>query len=60
LLVETDAPYLTPMPYRGKPNYPAYVKYVVEYIAKLRGVSFDTLALETSDNAKRLFVGICD
>ena len=60
LLVETDSPYLTPMPYRGKPNYPAYVKYVVDYIAKLRGVPFDDLAIATSDNAKRLFVGICD
>lgn len=55
LLVETDAPYLTPHPYRGKRNEPAYVKLVAEQIAKLRGISFEELAGATAQNAERLF-----
>lgn len=55
LLLETDAPYLTPVPYRGRENQPAYVKYVAEEIAKLRGISFDEVAKQTSLNAGSVF-----
>lgn len=55
LLVETDSPYLAPTPYRGKTNEPAYVRHVAEEIARLRGVSFDDVALATTANACRLF-----
>ncbi len=55
LMVETDAPYLTPVPHRGKPNEPAYVRHVAEHIAELRGISFDEVAAATSDNFYRLF-----
>lgn len=55
LLVETDSPYLAPVPHRGKPNLPQYVREVAEYLAVLRGVSFETLAEQTSSNFKRLF-----
>ncbi|TDM07216.1 TatD family hydrolase [Macrococcus lamae] len=55
LIVETDAPYLTPHPYRGKRNEPAYVKLVAEQIADLRGISYEELAAATTANAERLF-----
>lgn len=55
LLVETDCPYLAPVPKRGKPNYPHYVKYTAEYLAELRGISFENLANETTENFKNLF-----
>ncbi|MGX7132197.1 TatD family hydrolase [Enterococcus songbeiensis] len=55
LLVETDAPYLAPVPYRGKRNEPGYTRYVVEKIAELRGVPFEELANQTRGNAHRLF-----
>ncbi|WP_445002324.1 TatD family hydrolase [Exiguobacterium alkaliphilum] len=55
LLVETDCPYLTPTPFRGKRNEPAYVTYVAEEIAALRGISLEELAEATTANAKRLF-----
>lgn len=55
LLVETDSPYLAPVPHRGKPNLPQYVREVAEYLAVVRGVSYETLAEQTSDNFKRLF-----
>ncbi len=55
LLIETDCPYLTPHPFRGKRNEPSYVKYVAEAIAELKGLSFEEVAQKTSDNAKRLF-----
>lgn len=55
LLVETDAPFLTPHPYRGKRNEPAYVKLVAEQIASLRDMSYDEFAKISTDNAKRLF-----
>ena len=54
LLLETDAPYMTPVPFRGKENQPAYVKFVAEEIAKLRGVSFEEIAEATTTNAKKL------
>ncbi|MFT4415969.1 TatD family hydrolase [Fredinandcohnia humi] len=55
LLIETDCPYLTPHPFRGKRNEPSYVKYVAEQIAELKGISFEEVAQKTSDNAKRFF-----
>ncbi|WP_153111424.1 TatD family hydrolase [Propionivibrio limicola] len=55
LLVETDAPYLAPAPYRGKLNQPGYVRYVAEEIARLRGISCDEVAAATTDNFFRLF-----
>ena len=57
LLIETDSPYLAPMPFRGKPNEPAYVRYVAECIANLRGISLETVAAETTENFFRLFNG---
>lgn len=55
LLIETDCPYLAPHPFRGKRNEPAYVKYVAEQIALLKGINYQELAQKTSDNAKQLF-----
>ena len=55
LLVETDAPYLTPVPYRGKSNQPAYVRYVAEHIAEIRGVGLETIAQATTRNFFKLF-----
>jgi len=55
LLVETDSPYLAPVPYRGKPNEPAYVRYVAEEIAKLRSLSIDAVHQATTDNFFSLF-----
>lgn len=54
-LVETDSPYLAPAPFRGKPNYPTYVRYVAEYIAELRGVSLSQIAALSTDNFYSLF-----
>lgn len=59
LLVETDSPYLTPEPYRGKRNEPAYVCYVVQAVARARNVPEEAVAQATADNARRLF-GIHD
>lgn len=55
LLVETDSPYLAPVPFRGKPNEPQYVREVAEYIAELKGISFAELAATTTSNFYRLF-----
>ncbi|NWL80244.1 hydrolase TatD [Pseudomonas taiwanensis] len=55
LLVETDSPYLAPVPYRGKPNLPQYVREVAEFLADLRGVPFEAFAEQTSENYLRLF-----
>lgn len=62
LLVETDSPYLAPVPHRGKPNLPQYVREVAEYLAVLRGVSYEALAEQTTNNFKRLFplAGVAD
>ncbi|GAE47373.1 deoxyribonuclease YcfH [Mesobacillus boroniphilus JCM 21738] len=54
-MVETDCPYLTPHPYRGKRNEPAYVKLVAEQIAELKGLTLEKVAEETAKNAKKLF-----
>jgi len=60
LLLETDAPYLTPVPFRGTENQPAYVKFVAEEIAKLRQISFDEVAKITSQNALKVFPNLLD
>ncbi|AUO11999.1 TatD family hydrolase [Priestia megaterium] len=59
LLIETDCPYLTPHPFRGKRNEPGYVSYVAEQIAELKGITYEELAEITTANAKKLF-GIKD
>ncbi|MBZ5486724.1 TatD family hydrolase [Halomonas aquamarina] len=55
LLIETDSPYLAPVPYRGKPNEPAWVVEVAECIAKVRGISVDEVAMQTTANFYQLF-----
>ncbi len=55
LLIETDCPYLTPEPFRGKRNEPKYVKYVAEEIAAIKEVSIDVIAEKTSENFRKLF-----
>lgn len=55
IILETDAPYLTPVPYRGKENQPAYVKYVAEEIAKLKEISYEEVKNVTTSNAERIF-----
>ena len=55
LVLETDSPYLTPVPFRGKTNYPAYVKYVAEEIASIREISFEEVDEITTQNAKKVF-----
>ncbi|UXY54651.1 TatD family hydrolase [Pseudomonas tohonis] len=55
LLVETDSPYLAPIPHRGKPNLPEYVREVAEFLAQLRGVEFERFAEQTTANFRRLF-----
>lgn len=55
ILVETDSPYLAPVPYRGKPNEPAYVRYVAEEIAKLRSLPIESVRQATTENFFRLF-----
>lgn len=55
LLIETDSPYLTPTPHRGKRNEPAYVRFVAAEIARIRGIAVEEVAEITSQNAKRVF-----
>jgi TatD DNase family protein len=55
MLVETDSPYLAPVPHRGKPNQPAFVRHVAEYIAALRKESYETVAAATTNNFRTLF-----
>lgn len=55
LLLETDDPYLTPVPYRGKENQPSYVIYAAQEIASLRGIPFEEVANATTKNAKLIF-----
>ncbi|HOO38072.1 MAG TPA: TatD family hydrolase [Deltaproteobacteria bacterium] len=56
LLIETDAPYLSPEPYRGKRNEPSYIRKTAEAIARIKGLSFDEVARATTENFSRLFV----
>ena len=55
LLIETDCPYLTPHPYRGKRNEPAYVKLVAQEIAEIKGKTLEEIGAITTENAKKLF-----
>jgi TatD DNase family protein len=55
LLIETDTPYLTPVPHRGKPNEPCYLPAVAELLARIRGVEVEELARQTTVNAAKLF-----
>jgi TatD DNase family protein len=55
LLIETDCPYLTPVPYRGRRNEPSHVQFVADEIARLRGVDVDEVSRRTTENAVRLF-----
>ena len=55
LLLETDSPFLAPVPFRGKRNEPAYVKYIAEKIAQVKGITLEKLAEITSENAQNLF-----
>lgn len=55
LLIETDCPYLAPIPYRGKRNEPAYVKQVAEKVAELKGLAVEEVAAATTANARRVF-----
>ncbi len=55
IMIETDAPYLAPMPYRGKRNLPEYVEHVAAKVAEIKGLSVDEVAAATTANAKRLF-----
>ncbi len=55
LLIETDAPFLAPMPYRGKTNHPALVKYTAQFIADLRKMPVDDIAMHTKNNFFNLF-----
>lgn len=55
LMIETDAPYLTPMPHRGKPNEPAYLRHTAEFCAGVFGVEYGRLATVTTVNARRFF-----
>lgn len=57
LVVETDAPYLSPVPFRGKRNEPAYLRYVVARLAEVKGVSVEDVAAVTTANAEKLFGG---
>jgi TatD DNase family protein len=55
VVLETDAPYLTPVPFRGKRNEPAYIKYVAEKLAEVKNISVEEVAAITTENAERLF-----
>jgi TatD DNase family protein len=59
MLIETDSPYLAPVPYRGKVNNPSYVPYVAKQIAELRGLSVQAVGELTSRNFETLFSGVC-
>ena len=54
-LIETDSPYLAPVPFRGRPNYPVYVRYIAEQIAELRGITVNKVADITTNNFYNLF-----
>ena len=60
ILIETDSPYLAPVPYRGKTNNPSYVPYVAKLIAELRGMTPEAMGELTSHNFDRLFAKISE
>ena len=53
--METDAPFLAPVPYRGKRNESSYIKDIALYIAQLKGISLEEVALKTTENAQLIF-----
>jgi len=55
MLVETDAPYLAPVPLRGKPNEPSYIIHTVKFLSKIKKISFEDLSNTTSKNFFNLF-----
>jgi TatD DNase family protein len=55
LVLETDSPYLAPVPFRGKRNESSYLKYIVEKLATIKNISTEDIALQTTENAKRVF-----
>jgi TatD DNase family protein len=57
ILIETDSPYLAPVPHRGKPNEPSYVRHTAEYIANMRNLSLEAFAEQTTNNFFQLFSG---
>ena len=58
IVIETDSPYLTPVPFRGKPNNPVYVEYVVNKIAEIKNMDVEEVKRITTENAKKVY-GIC-
>jgi TatD DNase family protein len=59
ILIETDSPYLAPMPYRGKTNNPSYVPFVAQQIAQIKQQPLEVIAQATSHNFEQLFTGVC-
>jgi TatD DNase family protein len=55
LVIETDAPYLTPTPFRGKRNHPIYVEYIAQKIAEIKGISYEEVVEVTTENAKKVY-----
>ena len=55
IVIETDCPYLTPVPFRGKRNEPIYVKYIAEEIAKIKGISLEEVIKITTKNAREIY-----
>jgi TatD DNase family protein len=55
VILETDAPYLAPVPFRGKRNECSYLKYVVEKLSEIKNISKNEIEMVTTDNAKKLF-----
>jgi TatD DNase family protein len=55
IILETDAPFLAPQDFRGKPNKPAFIKNIAEFLAELRNESFEIIATQTTNNALQLF-----
>ncbi len=55
IVLETDCPYLAPVPYRGKRNHSAYIRYVAEEVARLKGLSCEEVIRQTEKNAKELY-----
>jgi TatD DNase family protein len=58
MLIETDSPYLAPVPFRGKTNNPSYVPYVAKLIAEIKQQSVESVAQSTSHNFETLFTGV--
>ena len=55
ILLETDSPYLSPLPYRGKRNEPAFVRNIAEFVLSIKGIPFASLAAKTTANARLLY-----